>query len=140
VAPTNIRCYVCQFHITDECTGVRGRDHVTLYIHRLTDEYMGPQSRPPVATWPNMCWLTDEYNPYIHRLINKFSNFFTTAYFGCLSRRRASKTGNTYQNFLHIEHNSTHFMTIQHKMSYNCSKLLTSHTQMRYKCLNETII
>jgi hypothetical protein len=75
----------------------------TPYIHRLTDEYMGPHVRPEattpslhifisdvaltnVATYIRQCHITDEYNlnsaipmntlGYVHRCIQRFTNEF----------------------------------------------------------------
>jgi hypothetical protein len=100
VTSTDIRAYVRRFHITDECV-------------------LGPMADPRGPRDPYMRRLADEYNIYIHRLTYEFYLFFTTACFNFLPGWVTSKIGNTYQNFLHIQHNSTHFKIIQHKTSYN---------------------
>jgi hypothetical protein len=68
--------------------------------------------------------LTDKYNdPYIHRLTDKYTNFFTIACFGCLPGWGASKIGTIQLGHAYL----AKFMTIQTKMSYNCSMIHKSH-------------
>jgi hypothetical protein len=71
--------------------------------------------------------VTDKYDPYIHRLTDEFSNFLLLPILAASSDREPSKYALSTQ-FLYIQNNSTQFTTIQLKLSYNCLKLLTSHT------------
>jgi hypothetical protein len=110
--------------ITNKYKGLRCRVHVT-------DKYMGPRAGPQPTCGPYICRLTDEYNLYIHRLTDEFRIFLLLPVLG------VSPDGEPPKHALYnriscisstIQHNSTQFITIQHKTSYSGLKLLTNHT------------
>jgi hypothetical protein len=53
---------------------------------------------PQLTRGPYIRRLTDEYIPLYSSIIRVY--FFTTAYFGCLPRRGASKTCKLYRNYI----------------------------------------